>query len=243
MVVLPLLAALGLASVHLFSQQLRVLDGVPRSRFLSLAGGMAVSFVLLRLLPAVDQGNDVLNEALRRGVLSFIDQPAHLVFLLSLFVFYGAEILVRRSLTTNGDRAPQSTSIAVFWLHTTTFVVMNALIGYLLLHNQERGPTALGLFFVAMMLKFVINDHALHEAHKEKYDRVGRLVLAAAVLVGFGIRYVARFPEPVPVVLQATLAGAVIFNVLKEELPKPTKARYWPFIGGGIAYTGLLLLV
>ena len=86
MVVLPLLAAFGLASVHLFSQQLRVLDGVPRSRFLSLAGGMAVAFVLVRLLPAVDQGNDVLRHALCRSVLSFIDQPAHLVFLLRLFL-------------------------------------------------------------------------------------------------------------------------------------------------------------
>ena len=95
----------------------------------------------------------------------------------------------------------------MFWVHTMTFVVMNALIGYLLLHNQERGVRALGLLFVAMTLKFVINDHALQQAHNEKCDRVGRLLLAAAVLVGFGIRYIARFPEPVPVVLQATLAG------------------------------------
>lgn len=68
-------------------------------------------------------------------------------------------------------------------------------------------------------------------------------MLAAAVLLGFGIRYVARLPESVPVVLQAMLAGAVIFNVLKEELPKPAKARYWPFLGGGIAYGALLLVV
>ena len=242
MVVLPLLAALGLASVHLFSQQHRFLDGVPRSRFLSLAGGMAVAFVLLRLLPAVDEGNAVLNEALRTAPLAFIEHPAHLIFLLSLFFFYGAEILVRRSVSS-GDDGASTTSLAVFWLHTTTFMVMNALIGYLLLHNQERGPRALGLFFVAMTLKFIINDHALHEAHKEKYDRLGRLVLAAAVVIGFGIRYMTRFPDSVPVVLQATLAGAVIFNVLKEELPQPSKARYWPFLDGGIAYTGLLLVV
>ena len=113
MVVLPLLAALGLASVHLFSQQLRFLDVVPRSRFLSLAGGMAVAFVLLRLLPAVDEGNAVLNEALRTTPLAFIEHPAHLIFLLSLFLFYGAEILVRGSASSGGDGG-STTSLAVF---------------------------------------------------------------------------------------------------------------------------------
>ena len=54
----PLLAAAGLAAVHVFSQRLRILDGVPRSRQLSIAGGMAVAFVILRLLLAVSQGQE-----------------------------------------------------------------------------------------------------------------------------------------------------------------------------------------
>ena len=109
MVVLPLLAALGLACVHLFSQQLRFLDGVPRSRFLPLAGGMAVAFVLLRLLPAVDEGNAVLNEALRTAPLAFIEHHAHPIFLLGLLRFYGAEILVRGSVSSGGnDQRPRA---------------------------------------------------------------------------------------------------------------------------------------
>lgn len=47
------LAAVGLAAVHLFSTVLRVLDGLPRHQFLSTAGGMAVTFVFLQLLPAL----------------------------------------------------------------------------------------------------------------------------------------------------------------------------------------------
>ncbi len=47
-----LLAAAGLAAVHVFSNALRVFEGVPRSRFLSLAGGMSVAFVILGCCPA-----------------------------------------------------------------------------------------------------------------------------------------------------------------------------------------------
>ena len=47
--VLSLLAAVGLAAVHIFSQQLRILDGIPRNRLLSAGGGLAVAFVAVRL--------------------------------------------------------------------------------------------------------------------------------------------------------------------------------------------------
>lgn len=54
--VLSLLAAGGLAAVHLFSQRRRILDGVPRNRLLSAAGGLAVAFVALRLPPRDREG-------------------------------------------------------------------------------------------------------------------------------------------------------------------------------------------
>ncbi len=41
------------------------------------------------------------------------------------------------------------------------------------------------LFFVAMALHFVVNDHGLREHHKEAYLRTGRWVLAAAVVLGW----------------------------------------------------------
>lgn len=52
---LALAAAVGLGLVHVFSNVLRTLDGVPRNRLLSAAGGMAVTFVVLQLLPSLTQ--------------------------------------------------------------------------------------------------------------------------------------------------------------------------------------------
>ena len=61
------------------------------------------------------------------------------------------------------------------------------------------------------------------------------------MLFGFGIRYFDRFPDAVPVVLQAILAGAVLLNVLKEELPPARESRYWAFLAGSAGYGTLLL--
>jgi hypothetical protein len=42
-------------------------------------------------------------------------------------------------------------------------------------------------FFFAMALHFVVNDNGLRENHKESYDRMGRWILAAAIIVGWVI--------------------------------------------------------
>jgi hypothetical protein len=84
---------------------------------------------------------------------------------------------------------------------------------------------ALLLFFGAMLVKFIINDRSLHEAHKEGYDRLGRWLLAAAVLLGWSVGYFFTLPNFGTAVLQAFLAGGVLLNVFKEELPSEKKRR------------------
>jgi hypothetical protein len=42
-------------------------------------------------------------------------------------------------------------------------------------------------------------------------------------------------------VLTAFLAGAVIMNVLKEELPEERESRFWVFALGAAFYTVILL--
>lgn len=45
------------------------------------------------------------------------------------------------------------------------------------------------------------------------------------------------------VVLSSLLAGSVILNVLKEELPAERQSRLVPFIAGAAAYTLVLLVI
>ena len=99
------------------------------------------------------------------------------------------------------------------------------------------------LFFVAMVLKFVVNDNGLHRLPKEGYDQKGRWILAAAVFVGWGISTFSKLPETVPAFLQAFLAGGVLLNVLKEELPKAGKSNYRAFAIGGLTYAVLLIIL
>lgn len=182
--VYALVAALALGSVHAFSNRLRVFDGLPRHQFLSLASGLAVAFVVLQLLPSISQGQKTLEAVTQGSAFTFLERHAYLIMLLSLILFYSLEKIARSSRSkqkqaNKGDK----TTVGVFWLHMATFGVMNVLVGYLLIYRHNT-LQALSLFSIAMLVKFIINDHSLHDAHKEGYDKIGRWVLAAAVLLG-----------------------------------------------------------
>ncbi len=143
-----------------------------------------------------------------------------------------------------------------FWLSMGSFAVYNFLIGYLLLHRfgavlaaggAEGGEGRAGdlggliVFALAMLLHFVVNDYGLREKHRDDYRRIGRWMLAATVLLGWVVGLAANIPEVLIAVLTAFLAGGIILNVLKEELPEERRSRFWPFAVGAALYTALLL--
>jgi hypothetical protein len=76
-----LIATIALASVHVFSNRLHMLDGVPRHRFLSAASGMVVAFVVLQLLPGISQGQQAISKAVQGGTFSFLERHAYLIML------------------------------------------------------------------------------------------------------------------------------------------------------------------
>lgn len=61
------------------------------------------------------------------------------------------------------------------------------------------------------------------------------------MLLGLGVGYAAELSELAIAVLIAFLAGGVILNVLKEELPDERQSRFWSFALGIVGCAALLL--
>ena len=231
----------GLAVVHLFSGKLRFLGGTPRSIWLSMAGGISVAYVFVHLLPDLAEEQEAIREAVGE-TFSFLEYHVYLVALVGLATFYGLERAAkisrqRKRIVDKED----STEAGVFWLHIASFTAYNALIGYLLLHREEPGFQSLILFTAAMGVHFVVNDYGLREDHKGAYDRIGRWVLVAGIFAGWVVGLIFEVSEAAIAVLFAFLAGGVIMNVLKEELPEERKSRFWAFALGAALYAAILL--
>jgi zinc transporter ZupT len=242
LVSLTALLAVGLAAIHLYSGRMRFLDVLPRSRWLSVAGGISVAYVFVHLLPDLAEEQETIREVAGES-FNFLEYHVYLVALIGLAAFYGLERSAktsRRRKRTAGDE--DSTEAGVFWVHAASFTVYNALIGYLLLHREEPGVWSLILFAFAMGVHFVVNDYGLRRDHKGTYDRIGRWVLAAGILAGWVVGLFFEVSEAAIAVLFGFLAGGVIMNVLKEELPEDHESRFWAFALGAAAYAVILLV-
>ncbi len=235
------LFAIGLMLVHLFAGQLRLLETIPRSRWLSLASGVSVAYVFVHLLPELNAVQQDITNQLSVGI-AFLEHHVYLVALLGLVAFYGLERSARISQRRNRQQGKgDTTTTGVFWVNIASFAAYNALIGYLLIHREEPGFLSLLLFFVAIAMHFVVNDFGLRENHKKPYDRIGRWVLGSAVIVGWMIGTSTQIHQAAIAVLFAFLAGGIVLNTLKEELPEERESRFWAFAVGASAYTILLL--
>ncbi len=234
------LIAIALSLTHLFSGKLRFAK-VPRNRWLSGAGGVSVAYVFVHILPELSEHQKVL-ERTQTGLIFYLEHHVYLLALLGLSVFYGLERMASKSRDSQ-EKAGKGdvTTQGVFWVHIASFAVYNALIGYLLMHREEPDIKNLLLYSLAMALHFVVNDFGLRENHKHIYDRIGRWILAAAIIVGWVIGSGTQIGKAAIAVIFAFLAGGIVLNILKEELPENRESRFWAFALGAAIYSILLL--
>jgi hypothetical protein len=241
MLLLTLLLACGFAAIHLFIGAMRFLAGTPRSRWLSGAGGVAVAYVFLHVLPELAAHQRTISEALELSE-QLTDSLVYLVALAGLATFYGLERAAKASrLRSRAGGRSDAVEAELFWIHMGSFVLYNVLIGYLLLHREETGLVPLLIYFVAMALHFVATDYGLREDHKDRYEHRGRWMTAAAALLGWAVGAVTEIPQVLVGFLFAFLAGGVVLNVLKEELPEDRQSNFGAFALGTAGYALILL--
>lgn len=232
-----------LMSVHFFAGKLRWLHVIPRSRWLSMAGGVSVAYVFLHLLPELSRAQTHFKEYSSNQVIRYLEHHIYVMALVGLAIFYGLE---RMAIRSKGDRQQpaeeERASQGVFWIHMVSFAGYNLLIGYLVFNLENPSPRNTWIFITAMALHFLVNDYGLAEHHKDAYRTKGKWVLGIAVLLGGLAGTFARVAEGVLFTALSFLAGGIILNVLKEELPERRQSRFWAFSAGALGYGFLLLL-
>lgn len=227
-------AACGLALIHVFAGKLRFLDVVPRSRWLSLAGGVSVAYALVHLLPDLEERRRTIAEA---GDSRVLEHLLYLIVLAGLLCFYGMEKLAQRGGPASDADPPDS----IFWIHVSSFAAYNALVGYALV-KEDRSLRTLVLYVVAIGLHFLVNDFGLRKRHRRRYAVYGRWALSAAVLAGWGTGISVAVWPVVTAAILGFLAGGILLNTFKEELPSERESRFWVFCAGAAVYAGVLLL-
>jgi hypothetical protein len=244
MYLLPLAAAVVFALIHLVGERVVFKNSLTHRLFHSIAGGVSVSYVFAHLLPEINTARYALMELNVKRLPSFAATLPYLVILLGLIVFYGLEKWARMSRSRPGSHGEQDVfGAGAFTVHILVKVIFNGFIGYLLHHKTETRPVNLLLFTTAMGLHFFIVDHWMTHNHRHRYHRYGRWLLAGAALAGWGFGLFLTVEEHVISLIFGFLAGAVLMNVLKEELQLEREFNFWPFTLSSVVFATILILV
>ena len=248
-IVAGLVVAVLLVGLHLLAPRVHTLPGVPQRAIGSFAGGLAVAYVFLHLLPELAEGSEAVGEVLSDvvEVTPLLDLGVFVVALAGFAALYGLERLAVQAGSPRGREAAESDEPppGVYWLHLSTFALYNGLITYTMPLRFRTGVAFAVLFAVAMGLHFVLTDRGLSEHYPRRFRHSGRWVLSGALLVGWLAAAVAAPTSTLVVVLlTALLGGGILLNVFKEELPSAGRRSSYPwFLTGLVLYAALLAVV
>jgi hypothetical protein len=207
--------------------------------FTSFAGGVAVAYVFLHMLPNLVEYNKPIGEFLinKEWLTPFTELWIYIVALFGFLIYYGFDLLAER------HNEKQHNNKLVYSLHLGMFCIYNFLITYTMSLRALSSITATILFTVAMALHFVLTDRKFSRFYQVQFNQIGRFLLISALLVGWLCSVIF---DPVNVLVAAFmvafLAGSVLLNVFREELPATGLASYCWFTFGALLIMLILLL-
>lgn len=214
-----------------------------RRRWLSAAGGSAVAYVFVDLLPEMQHMQERFLSAASDHAFPF---PAYRVYtsaLVGFVLFYALEHIAAASRPESGEGRSREERPIVYWLQIGGFATYCGLMSYLLREEADARALSIVPYGVAMFCHFWVVDHALRKEHGAAYDRSGRWIVAAGIAAGWIVASLELSSDLILPTLMGFIAGGVVLNSVKGELPEEGEARMVPFVAGAFGYALVLLAV
>lgn len=238
-----LISVIILASAYIFGERLeRVSVRHPR-KWISAAAGASIAYIFMDLLPDLAERQQIVASVSGSFHLPLQDYWVYASALAGFVIFYGLEYMVGLSHRDRiSVRQKEDRELLIYWLHIGGFTAYSGLVSYLIAGGTDRTPLSLMLYTVAMTFHFLVVDRSLRNEHNGAYIQTGRWVLVAGIFTGWIIGVVTVLPELVLDSMLGFVAGGVVINSIKEELPKEGEGRFWAFVIGAIAYSVLIVI-
>lgn len=225
------LAVAAFVAVHIFADKLRGFSRDFQSRFFSVGGGVAISYVFLDLLSKLCQGDAVVKESIQ-GVFPYFEKHVFIFALLGFLLFFMVDK------TPRGTRQKEG-----YWLSIASYAIFNFLVGYSVVDKNDPEVQPLLLFTFAIALHYFVNDFSLVKEHGSRYRKHGKWVLIASLIMGGLVGSWYRLSAVAVSLLGAFIAGGVIMNVTRHELPRDNPNNLGAFLAATAFYAALLLSI
>lgn len=224
------LALSSLIVVHLFANQAKIIGWVWHGRFLSFAAGVSFAYVFVELLPNLEKWQPAIKNSFD-PILPYFSKHSYVIALLGVLFYYGLHVNPEKKTPVN------------FFLNFAGYFFFNFLLGAALSDSNDPEIQPLVLFSIAIGMHIFIVDHGIETEFPDIYGKGIRWYLCASALLGYLFGGLIHIPDAVVAVLMSFIAGGMILNALRYELPKRQNVGFSFFALGSLLYTALLLSI
>lgn len=221
---------LCLAAIHLLANQKWLVGLIWHPRFLSFAAGVSFAYVFIDILPTLEIAEPILKETF--GFIPYLNHHAYLMALFGVLFFYG--------LHASKSRTPSDRN---FWLALFGYAVFNFFVGVSFADSTNPDIQPIPLYTTALAMHYFVNDHTLGQEEPGLYQSRARWGLICALFLGYCVGKFTHIPNSLEALVVSFLAGGVLLNVLRYELPKREKVGYPFFVLGSLLYTAIILQI
>ncbi|MBP1970614.1 zinc transporter ZupT [Virgibacillus natechei] len=218
-------------TVQLLANKIISSSTIGRFKWLSFSGGVAVSYVFVYILPSMHRE----QEGLSQDAALTMESELYVLGLFGLLIFYGVHKAADRA-----SRQYEHGEGPFFWIQMVFFSIYNMLISYIVFASDIEGVQAV-FYGLAVGLHFMAVAHDLWREDSQRYESLGRYILAVGIIIGWVVGVFAPLANNTLAIVFAFISGAMILNVLKKEIPNEENAHFPTFLVGSLGYAFITL--
>ncbi|WP_444684066.1 hypothetical protein [Alkalicoccus luteus] len=231
----PMFVVAAFLAVQVFANKIISSSSLGKIKWVSLAGGIAVSYIFVYILPSLHHEQE-----------EFGDTAFELAMESELYLFGLVGIVVFYTLTKAAERHRYKSGASVedrfFFVQTCLFFMYNMLIAYIMF-AADQSIEQLIFYSVAVGLHFMTVAHDLFRENESKYRQYGRFMLAGGIFIGYLIATITPYSAVALSIVFSFVSGAIMFNVIKHELPSEESAHLPTFVSAAFIYSGVTVLL
>lgn len=225
-----LAGSLALAVAYLLTPGIARLPERFRASLDSFAGGTGLAYVMLYLLfELAKYGAPKIHALLPLGPAA--PETLFILLLAALSASYLLQVQLAKSPSPHDD----------YLGFSILFLAYNFLAGAGLMEEAHAGPLNLVFYVIALALHLLFNDLFLMHLSPGAHHWRWRAALAAMPVFGCAVAAGFALPDGVLYGMLALIAGSMIINIVRHELPSPSNFRPGAFVTGVIVYATLIL--
>ena len=221
--ILPILLAILLSILHLFSGYFTDITKKYYKQLISLSAGILITIIFLELIPQIIEGSKI------------IDNKIYIFLLLGFISFHLLEKEICHH--THNKKVLEKEIKAI---HSLAFFLEHFIIGVTLVLLT----TALSfLILIPFILISISSSILLHVIHKTSKSKIKKIFLASSTTLG---AITAIFLKPNPSIYYALfsfITGILIYIVARDLIPKEEKIEKTAFFLLGIIITLFFLAI